>query len=165
MIDGTITITILLGVLASVVAAFVFPVINDLLVAVVARVFGWLPLGRKRSLSGQWKAAWTVESDRYEPRVVDHEVVVRQVGKRIYAKFRDGNMDCYLVGTIESGIITGKWYNEQVNGYHGAFQFIIDPRGNRFSGKWIGFSTSRIVKHGDWEWEKKSTPLAADGPA
>jgi len=149
--------SLIFGIVASLLATFLFPALYDAGVAAIVRLFGWLPIKRHGSLSGTWKATWFVESERYPPEVIDDNVAVRQLGNRIYAKFRASALDCYLVGTIDAGrYITGSWYDETQGGYHGAFQFIIDPATRNFGGKWIGFSTSGNIKHGRWELERQS---------
>src|ERR1039458_3477833 len=88
---------------------------------------------------------------------IGRRIVVRPSGKRIYAKSRAGKFDFYLIGTVDGGrYITGTWFDETQGGYHGAFQFVVDPATGNFSGLWIGFSKTGIVKHGFWVWERKT---------
>lgn len=157
MNDIGLIISFVIGVLGSLVATFLFPAMQDVALATFIRLFGWLPVRRNASFAGQWKATWYVDSPRYPPEVIDDNVSVRQLGKRLYAKFRAGKLDCYLVGTIEDRYITGTWYDERRGGYHGAFQFIVDLSTLNFGGLWIGYSTSGVVKYGKWEWERKET--------
>lgn len=150
-------LSFVVGLIASVAATFLFPALQNAVAAGIVRVLGWLPFRQRASFAGNWKATWYVESNRYPPQVIDDSVLIRQFGKRIYAKFKAGKLDCYLVGTIDDGrYITGTWYDETQGGYHGAFQFVIDPSTKDFSGRWIGFSTTGVVKGGSWEWERNS---------
>lgn len=156
--DGfSLAVSLLLGVVGSLLATFIFPSLQDGFATAISRIIGWLPFRKRRSLSGTWKGVWHVESKRYPPAVTDDFAQVRQFGDRFYARFSTGPLDCYLVGTIDAGrYITGTWYDEADGGYHGAFQFIIDPTTRNFRGKWIGFSTNGEVKHGLLEWERRS---------
>ncbi len=155
-----ISASLLVGIIGSLLATFLFPALQNAVQSGIVRLFGWVPFRRKSSLTGPWRSEWHVESEKYPPIVVDESATVRQVGTRFYAKFRSKLLDCHLVGTIDSGrYVTGTWYDDLEGGYHGAFQFIVDPTsGKSLSGKWIGYSTTGRVKEGDWTWEQHEFP-------
>ncbi len=145
-----------IGVLGSLAAAFLFPALQTGVTAALIRLFGWLPVRRRASFSGTWKATWHVDSPNFPPQVVDENVNVRQFGNRLYAKFKAEKLACHFMGTIEDRYITGTWYDEAKGGYHGAFQLIADiSTRSHLRGVWIGYSTSGIVKSGAWEWVRK----------
>lgn len=154
--DGlSLIVSLFVGIVGSLLATFLFPALQDACAATIARLIGWLPFRKRGSLSGLWTGKWHVESARYPPVVTDDQVTVRQFGNRFYARFSTGPLDCYLVGRIDAGrYITGTWYDEADGGYHGAFQFVIDPTTRDFRGRWIGFSTSGEIKTGLWEWTR-----------
>ncbi|HEX3128134.1 MAG TPA: hypothetical protein VH394_12460 [Thermoanaerobaculia bacterium] len=150
-------VSFVVGVLGSLAAAFLFPSLQIGVTAALIRLLGWLPIRRQASFDGLWKATWHVDSPKYPSQVMDENVRVRQLGNRVYAKFRAEKLACHLMGTIEDRYITGTWYDEVKGGYHGAFQLIADISDrNHLSGLWIGYSTSGIVKSGAWEWERRS---------
>jgi hypothetical protein len=47
------------------------------------------------------------------------------------------------------------WYDEVAGAScHGALRFRNLLVGKTIVGKWIGFSTDRTIKSGDWEWKR-----------
>src|SRR5262245_37564535 len=100
--------SLLLGIITSLLTTTFSPVIEQVGGGTLVRIFGWCPLRRKAALAGAWTSTWHVESSRYPPAVTDDNATIRQVGNRIYGKFRALDLDCYLVGTVDSGrYITG----------------------------------------------------------
>ncbi len=98
------------------------------------------------------------ESENFPDKLIDREAFVRQIGYRWYAKFhaQGKGFDCHLLGRIEQGrYITGTWYDDTDIGYHGAFQFMIDPSTGNFRGKWVGWSIKGFIKSGDMIWERE----------
>ena len=157
-----------LGVCASLLAAILFPTISELGSALLAKLFGWLPIQGKTDLSNcTWRATFHVQSERLPPQVTDEEVKVRQFGNRIFVKFKTGPLEFQARGVIDGGrYVTGTWQDKTQGGYHGSFQLIIDPITRNMAGKWIGYSTLGIVKEGAWEWTR-NTPnpaLKRDAP-
>lgn len=151
-------IAFVLGIVASLFAAAIFPRLQGTAWYLIARWFDWVPFGQRSRIGGTWKVAWHVESERYEPVEIDPAVHIRQLGNRVYAKFRAGKIDCYLRGEIDAGrYVTGTWYDATEGGYHGAFQLIIDPSTREMSGLWIGFSTTGVVKSGKFECTQDRT--------
>lgn len=145
-----------LGVSASLVAAALFPVIADFLGALLAKLFGWLPVQGKTDLSNcTWRSVWHVESQRFSPQVIDEAVRIRQLGNRVFMKFKNGSLDFQARGVIDSGrFVTGTWRDKVEGGYHGAFQLIIDPVTRNMSGRWVGYSTQGFVKENLWVWTR-----------
>lgn len=144
-----------LGVVASLVAAAIFPSLSDGLFRVLLRVFSWLPVPRKVNLGGPWESTWYVDSTRFPNKVSCRNVVVKQLRNRFYARLKVDNVDFYAHGEIDSGrYVTGVWKDNTEGGYHGSFQFIIDPSTRDMDGLWIGYSTKGTVKQGRWEWHR-----------
>lgn len=179
MTNWDIALSFIVGVIASICAAFFFPAIQELVTDSLVRALAWLPaklswlpVRRKYDMSGAWRSEWTVESKRYSPSNVDESAQVRQFGKRFFARVKVGSpqkekeFECFAKGTVDGSIITGTWYDAIAGGYHGTFQFVIDPATHEFNGKWIGYSASGTVKGGDWIWSchrpiGKSNPPSA----
>lgn len=148
--------TLVVGVIGSLVASFLYPPLWDRSVALLVRLVGWVPFRRRPRFAGLWKSTWEVDSSSYPSPVIDERVEIHQLGRRIYAKSRAGHFDFYLVGTVDGGrYITGTWFDETHGGYHGAFQFVVDPATGNFKGVWIGYSKTGVVKHGEWTWERQ----------
>ena len=63
-------------------------------------------------------------------------------------------LELYFTGTWES-IRPG-----EIN--HGAFQLVINTRGDRMRGKWLGFNYQNIVQHGPWKWRLRSRKLGSE---
>jgi hypothetical protein len=146
---------VFIGALGSLVAAFLFPAIYTTISSALVRLLGWLPIVQSASFSGRWRVLWTVESTSFPSEVVDNNVVVKQLGRRMYARFQAANVECHIAGTIDNGrYITGTWRDRTEGGYHGAFQFIVDPATKDFSGRWVGFSKTGVIKQGLWKWER-----------
>ena len=154
-----------LGVCASLLAAALFPTISDVGSALLARLFGWLPLQGKTNLSSTtWRATFHVQSERLPPQVTDEEVIVRQFGNRVFVRFKTGPLEFFARGVIDSGrYVTGTWHDKTQGGYHGAFQLIIDPITRNMAGKWIGYSTHGAVKEGLWEWTRNTPNKRSQG--
>ncbi len=149
--------TLALGIIGSLIASFLYPPAFDRFAALLVKVLGWFPTRHAPRFAGVWKSIWEVNSPSYSSPSIDEHVVIRQLGKRIYAKSRAGKSHYFLIGTVDEGrYITGTWFDETQGGYHGAFQFVVNPATGNFDGLWIGFSKTGIVKHGLWTWERKT---------
>lgn len=159
----TVLVSLSLGVIGSLLAAAFFPGMQSLAASAIVRRIGWLPFGQPALLGGLWTVTWHVQSDRYAPSETDESVQVRQLGKRVYARFRTrGGEWWYVVGTIDGGrYVTGTWYDATQGGYHGAFQLIIDPGSHDMAGLWIGFSRGGIVKSGAFEWKRRVAAISS----
>jgi hypothetical protein len=146
----------ILGVIASLLAATLFPVIAEMGSALLVRMIGWLPLKGKTNLSGTWSSTWHVDSPRFPPSVTDDNSEIHQLWNRVYMQHNADGIKFHANGKIDSGrYVTGVWFDETDGGYHGAFQLIIDPKTRNMSGEWVGYSTTGIVKHGKWVWVQK----------
>lgn len=143
------------GVLASLLAALIFPSLMEFISQMMVRYLEWLPFRKKVDLKGKWESEWSVESDRFPKKVKCTNTNVNQLGNRFYTTFKVGDADFYAYGEIDSGrYLTGYWKDKSEGGYHGTFQLIIDPVSRNMNGLWIGYSTKGIVKHGEWEWHR-----------
>ncbi len=146
----------LLGVIASLFAAALFPAFAELGSNILVRMVGWLPLKGKTNLSGKWTSIWHVDSPRFPPENPDEDAEIRQLGNRIYMQHNADGIMFRASGKIDSGrYVTGVWFDETDGGYHGAFQLVIDPKTRNMDGEWVGYSTEGFVKHGKWVWVKK----------
>src|SRR5262245_44780665 len=122
----TSLISLGIGMIGSLIAAALFPGIQTWSMSVLTRLIGWIPRRRGAFFGGRWEVEWHVESFRYAPIELDRSVRLHQLGNRLYAKFRAGGIDCYLIGTVDAGrYVTGTWYDATEGGYHGAFQLVI----------------------------------------
>jgi len=146
----------ILGVVASLLAASLFPAIAEIASATLARMIGWLPLKGKTNLSGTWSSTWHVQSERFPPTVTDRCSKIRQLGNRVYIQHNAQGIKFRANGTIDSGrYVTGVWFDETDGGYHGAFQLVIDPQTRNMAGQWVGYSTTGVVKNGQWVWVRQ----------
>lgn len=157
----------LLGVCASLIAAALFPPISEIGCGLLAKVFGWLPVQSKTNLSAcTWRSTWHVQSTHFPPEVTDEAVKIRQLGNRVFMKFKNGSLEFVARGVIDNGrYVTGTWRDRTEDGYHGAFQLVIDPATKNMSGKWIGFSTQDFVKEGLWVWTRNAQPIISPDAA
>lgn len=156
----------ILGVIASLLAAALFPSLAEMGSAILVRMIGWLPLKRKTNLSGIWASTWYVDSPRFPTSVTDDSSEIRQLGNRVYMQHNADGIKFQANGKIDGGrYITGVWLDETDGGYHGAFQLIIDPKTRNMSGEWVGYSTEGFVKHGKWEWVQKRPSQAVNTAA
>jgi hypothetical protein len=156
----------ILGVIASLLAAALFPALSDAMSQVIVRWLSWLPVRSKVKLSGDWESSWHVQSGRFPEKVTCSSLSVNQFGRRFYARFKVGSVDFYAHGEIDAGrYVTGLWKDKTEGGYHGAFQFVIDPNSRDMGGLWIGFSTSGVVKQGVWEWHRNVAQQSAASDA
>lgn len=57
---------------------------------------------------------------------------------------------------VDNRYFTGYWFHPiERNRCHGAFQLLVNIKGNTLTGTWIGFSESQNkVNSGDWVWER-----------
>jgi len=57
---------------------------------------------------------------------------------------------------VDNRYFTGYWFHPiERNRCHGAFQLLVNIKGNKLTGTWIGFSESQNrVNSGDWVWER-----------
>lgn len=148
-------IPFIVGVAASYFFAFTFPGVARAFSAVFVRVFGWVPWRSNLDVSGKWQSIWHVQSSRYPEEVVCEELKLHQLGKKVFGRFKIEGTDFIFLGEIDAQrYLTGSWKDKTKSGYHGAFQLIVDPKNKNMNGTWIGFSTSGIVKNGDWIWKR-----------
>lgn len=150
-------ISLVLGVLGSIIAAALFPGLQAAAIQGIIRVAGWLPLRQPALFSGTWHVVWEVESPRYEREQVDPSVQLRQLGRRVFATVRAKQAQFDITGIIDGGrYVTGTWRDRTEGGYHGAFQLVVDPSTRDMRGTWIGYSTGGSVKSGRFLWTRNS---------
>lgn len=158
--DVNITELILGAILGVIFALILTPLAEDKIQDLLVRVFGTSQRKSQR-LAGKWLQRWWVESTQYSLTNEDVEAIVKQLGKRISAKYKasdqDGRVRVYILkGVIENNYITGTWHDlEKGVTYFGAFQLCINTNADTLEGIWIGFSgKSSKIKSGKWEWKR-----------
>ncbi|MDX8029371.1 hypothetical protein SK803_04075 [Lentzea sp. BCCO 10_0856] len=119
------------------------------------------PVGKPKSLTGIWHSHYTYTSSSRPGQVFEseHYMVLKQTENVIVAESiaNKERSDVRLLLQVDGAIATGSW-SEQTSGtgyyrgaiYHGAIQMVVDPRGRRLRGKWLGFDTEFNVNIGDW---------------
>ncbi|HEY0018531.1 MAG TPA: hypothetical protein VGC13_19645 [Longimicrobium sp.] len=147
-----------------VLTVFVQPFIEGAAHGVLVRTFG-SARRRKQLLAGTWQQQWAVESTNFPP-VNPSTVQMKQLGKRVSAKFASAGRMYFVNGEVSQGTyLTGTWYDEaEGSTYHGAFQLRIRPNNDSMVGKWVGFGESGEIKTGVWEWRRveSQTPAPTD---
>jgi hypothetical protein len=121
----------------------------------------WAPR-QPRDLTGVWEAEYTYISNSRQ--LVEKQLVeLRQVGGFVYGHTLRGQSHGHISrGRFQNELyFTGTWENTRPGSiYHGCFQFLLDPEGNKMEGKWLGFSdTYKEVNHGNWSWKLTSKRL------
>ena len=112
------------------------------------------------TFSGAWTVSWEVKSARFPNNNVGVVQMYRafdHVGAETTNPTLNGEELKYgFVGRLSGPVITGTWFDrtDRINGYHGAFQVIVDPTRAVAEGTWIGFSREGKVKQGRLVWRK-----------
>lgn len=115
------------------------------------------------SLSGEWKVDWYVP---YSKTFKGHNIsrtIVRHIGNRFLAVCHNRDYPFEIKGKIENGrIITGTWGQSTRDAFHGgvfyfgSFQMVVSPKGDRMTGKSVGFRSNNKIATGKWEWTRCS---------
>jgi hypothetical protein len=141
-------IALFLGVAITIIA-------KDPIHYLMARLLGgWIPR-RPRGVKGFWHTSYSYEEDgilKEENQIVE----LRQFGNYAIGRNLTGSAHWYKIqGKIHLQIyFTGLWENlSEGDIYHGAFQVVILPHGDRMEGKWIGFDNKQHINHGPWKWD------------
>lgn len=115
------------------------------------------------SLSGVWELDWYVPYSKNFSGHNKSKTVVRHIGNRFLAVCHNRDYPFNIKGKIENGrIITGKWGQSDRDSYHGgvyyfgSFQMIVSPKGDRISGKSVGFRSNNKIATGNWEWVRST---------
>lgn len=142
------------AVIGLVLTLFVQPFVEGAAHGALVRAFG-SGRPRKQSLAGSWQQQWSVDSANYPP-INPSRVEMKQLGKRVSAKFQSLGRTYFINGEISQGMyLTGTWYDEaEGSTYHGAFQLRIRPKDDSMIGRWVGFGESGEIKTGAWEWHR-----------
>ena len=115
---------------------------------------------RDPTFGGAWTISWEVKSARFPENnvgVVQMYRMLDRVGAQTKSPTLAGEELSYgFVGQLSGPVITGTWFDrtDRVNGYHGAFQVIVDPTRAGAEGIWVGFSRDGKVKHGRLVWRR-----------
>ena len=146
---GQWLLAILVGVLLSIV-------LSEPVHWLMSRLPGGIIPARPRSVTGLWLVPYQFEAAgnrQPEKQIVE----LRQVGKHVFGKTVASIHHRDVIRGIFSHQIyfSGSWRSIKPGQiYHGTFQLIFDPEGERLRGKWLGFSdTYHVVNHGEWEWQ------------
>lgn len=110
--------------------------------------------------SGQWEITWLVESANFPAEnrdVVTMYKFLRHIAAEMCSTTAEGQKITYaFVGERYGDIITGRWLDNRIDkaGYYGQFQLAISPTLGRAEGKWLGFSSSRVINANKLVWKK-----------
>jgi len=134
---------------------------------VLARLLGPHIRRAARSITGLWEATYTYEEEdqtKSETQVIE----LRQFGKYVVGMNLTGQAHWNQIkGKVElQTYFTGLWRNTpRGDVYHGAFQLVINPRGDMMERKWLGFDKRHYIQHGPWRWELLSDSVTQDARA
>lgn len=145
-------VTLLLGVVITIIA-------NEPIQYLLARAFGrWIPL-QPRGVKGIWEAVYTWRGAGEEIKTEHQLVELGQFGKYVVGQVLRGQVHSHTFqGKVQlETYFTGIWESNVVDEiYSGALQVVIDVRGKRMKGAWIGFDSQNDVQCGPYEWQLQS---------
>jgi len=152
-----IALQILLILISALVSAFIALIITiffqEKFIKFFLFKFGKLPTKPQRKITGIWYSVfWFVNVDN---KVTFKQNILKIVGLWNSYSGRtiigaDHQIKVYGSTKIDT-YVTGKWEHiDTDNYYHGSFQFIIDPEGDRAHGRWLGFNKKNVVATGPW---------------
>ena len=119
------------------------------------------PTGSTRDLTGMWHSHYVYRSSSREDKEFEseHYLVLKQDADMVVAESLPNTERSHvrLLLQIDGSIASGTWTErtspvKYYRGatYHGVIQMVIDPRGRRLKGKWLGFDTEFNIQVGDW---------------
>jgi hypothetical protein len=112
------------------------------------------------AVQGIWHSHYSYRStSRRQAFRGEHYVVLDQAGGRVSGRslpHRAGSR-LALELMVDGQIVTGTWRERTSPGghyrgatYHGAIQLVVDPRGRRMKGRWLGYDAEFRIAVGDW---------------
>lgn len=107
-------------------------------------------------VSGRWIAICRLPKSSNPPQITQ-TLIVKQLGKSVIVRVSDDKQTIRARGKLlDNRYFTGTWYHaKQKSLYHGAFQLLLHPEGDRLDGKWVGFNPDGInMQAGDWTWTR-----------
>lgn len=63
-----------------------------------------------------------------------------------------------ILAVLDRNLISGKWMDPLINGYYGTFQLMLSHTRDSAKGMWVGFSSTGVVKGGEWTWTPVASP-------
>lgn len=120
----------------------------------------------KRGIEGKWVATFSLSGDDklfyYTELIQINQSFGMVIGHivpdpRNYDQLRiaEAQKPLRIRGElVDNRYLTGTWFHPiETHRYHGAFQLLLSPSGDRMDGRWIGFSESmNHVDIGEWIW-------------
>jgi hypothetical protein len=117
--------------------------------------------GSYHQIGGIWRSHYTYRSSRRKGTFdAEHYLVARQHGQNVTAESvpHSAGSQVKLDLFVEGAIASGRWWehtpvNSSYEGasYHGVIQLVIDPRGQRLQGRWLGFNSKYEISDGAWD--------------
>lgn len=111
-------------------------------------------------ISGIWRASFLYRSSESSETLVDEYLMVLRRGIGGIRGFSIENTQrssLTLSLQAEGEVLTGTWRERtpgSARGYHGVCQLLLRPTGDLMEGKWVGFTRTREVGHGPWEYQR-----------
>lgn len=140
------------AVILSVVLTIIF---QDRVHWLLIKIFGKRVPHRRRVVTGIWFTIYFYKSK--DRRITErHLFLFRQFGTQVIGFDLNGKNHKYQIrGSLEQEMyLTGLWRNiVDRDLYHGACQFVLNPKGDKMKGKWVGFDSNHEIQHGDWKWQ------------
>lgn len=119
--------------------------------------------GSYHDLTGIWRSRYTYRSSQRKGEFeTEHYVVARQSGEKVTAESvpHSTGSQVGLDLVLDGAIASGRWWERTPKtssyhgaSYHGVIQLVIDPRGQRLGGRWLGFNSKYEIGDGLWELE------------
>jgi hypothetical protein len=159
-------VSILVGALISMVLTLLF---SDRIKQGLMPLIMRLNSSEKRGIEGKWVATFSLSVDDN----VSHFTEVIQINQsfgmvighivpdpRNYEQLHsvEAQKPLRIRGElVDNRYLTGTWFHPiEIQRYHGAFQLLLSPSGDRMNGRWIGFSESmNQVDIGEWIWVRE----------
>lgn len=140
-------------------AVFLSPLLEGPVERLQSKILGpfWRP--QRHDLSGRWVAQFdvVVEESPAESRpfTEGEELTIRQVGRLVLALTAGRSGYVRLRGRLKNSFLTGIWTDQEDGRQHqGAFQLFLHPKGDRMTGKFVGFDSKNRVNWGHWAWKR-----------
>jgi hypothetical protein len=121
----------------------------------------WKSAQPYHQLNGIWKSHYTYRSSRQKGTFeAEHYLVARQLGLNFTAESvpHSTGSQVKLDLVVDGAIASGRWWERtpvtsryQGASYHGVIQLVIDPRGQRLRGRWLGFNSKYEISDGIWD--------------
>ena len=154
-------IALALWVLAVLVSVALSTILTDPTYWLLARILGGILPARPRNVTGLWQVPYRFE-DAGNRETEAQIIELRQLGTHVFGKtIASTHHKDVIRGSFRHEIyFSGTWRSiKRGQIYHGTFQLILHPLGQKLEGRWLGFSKKNVVKHGRWTWTLLSAGL------